>query len=50
MMRKLFAAVVLCSAAYAQNPDPGMAISGGPASRGWTAIYYYTAIGGADYI
>lgn len=35
---------------YAQNSDPAVSISGGPPAKGWTALYNYTAIGGADYV
>ena len=50
MMRKLFAIGVLCLPLLAQNSDPAMAMSGGPASRAWTRMYFYKAITAVDYV
>lgn len=50
-MRKAMLLLALAlPSAFGQNSDPAVSISGGPPSRGWTAIYNYATITGADYV
>lgn len=51
-MRKalLLLALTLACTLCAQNSDPSVSMSGGPPAKGWTALYNYVAITGADYV
>lgn len=50
MRRALLVLAMAMPCAIAQSQDPAVSISGGPPTRGWTALYKYTTITGADYI
>lgn len=51
MTRKaLLLLLALALPCVSQNSDPAVSMSGGPPSRGWTALYKYTIISSADYI
>lgn len=49
-MKKLLMCGMAAVCLFAQNNAPEVAISGGPAARGWTNLYFYTTISGADYV
>ena len=49
-MRKLFALAMLCGCIWGQDQDPAYSISGGPPPKVWSVLYFYTNIGGSDYI